>query len=228
MTAWTRLAVFVSRCRALVTGTRLDRDFNEELASHLALLEEDLMRRGLPSEAAAREARLRLGGMAQLEEQHRDNRSLPMIETTLQDIRYALRAFRRQPTFALISIVTLAVGIRAGTAVFSFAGAVLLRPLPYARPNELVRVFETNPLRHWTRNIASPANYADWRRQNTVFSDMAAYEQFNNNGSGAGFMYLTGQGEPQAVTTVSVTGNLFRVLGASPLMGRTFADEETF
>src|SRR5438552_2410043 len=152
-------------------------------------------------------------------EHHRDGRSLPFIETMLQDVRYALRSLRRQPTFALVAIATLAVGIGAGTTVFSFAGAVLLRPLPYARPHELVRVFETNPLRKWTRNIASPANFADWKAQNSAFAEMAAYEQFSNSGSGAGFVYLTGQGEPQALTSLGVTGNLFRVLGASPLLG---------
>src|SRR6185295_6763334 len=95
-------------------------------------------------------------------------------------------------------------------------------------PARLVRVFETNPLKDWTRNIAAPANYADWRKQNTVFTDIGAYEQFNSNGSGAGDVFLTGRGEPQGVKALGVTGNLFAVLGAAPLMGRTFTDEETF
>ena len=82
--------------------------------------------------------------------------------------------------------------------------------------------------RHWTRNIASPANYADWKAQNTVFTDIAAYEQFNINGSGASDMFLTGFGEPQGLKSLGVTGNLFDVLGAAPLLGRTFTDEETF
>src|SRR6185295_14872397 len=102
------------------------------------------------------------------------------------------------------------------------------RPLPYANPARLVRVFETNPLRNWTRNIASPANYADWKAQNTVFTDIAAYEQFNFNGSGASEIFLTGQGEPQGLKSLGVTGNLFKVLGAPPLLGRIFTDEETF
>jgi hypothetical protein len=69
--------------------------------------------------------------------------------------------------------------------VFSVAGAVLLRPLPYKAPDELVRIFETNPLRRWTRNIAAPANYADWRARNKSFTGIGAYEQFTTNGSGA-------------------------------------------
>src|SRR5207247_2441549 len=102
----------------------------------------------------------------------RDDRALPFLETTMQDLRYGLRALRRSPAYSLAAIATLAIGIGigAGTAVFSIASAVLLRPLPYAEPARLVRVFETNPLKDWTRNIASPANYADWRKQNTVFT----------------------------------------------------------
>jgi predicted permease len=226
MTAWTRLAVFVSRCRALVTGTRLDRDFNEELASHLTLLAEDLMRRGLPSEAAVREARLRLGGMAQLEEARRDARSLPMIETTAHDVRYALRTLRKNPVFAVVAILTLAIGIGASAAVYTVVGAVLLRPLPYGAPDELVRIFETNPLRRWTRNIAAPANWADWRTRNKSFTDVAAYEQFNSKGSGALDVFLTGLGEPQGLKALGVSGNFFQVLGTRPLLGRTFVEDE--
>lgn len=223
-----RLFAWLSRIRALFGARRLDEDFSREIAAHLEMLAEDYARRGMTPAEARREAVLRFGGPMQIQESNRDRRSLPFVETTLQDVKYAYRSLRRQPTFALVAIATLAVGIGAGTAVFSFAGAVLLRPLPYSRPHELVRAFEANPLRRWTRNIASPANYADWKKQNSVFTDLAAYEQFSNNGSGAGFVYLTGQGEPQALTSLGVTGNLFRVLGASTLMGRTFTDDETF
>ena len=82
--------------------------------------------------------------------------------------------------------------------------------------------------KNWTRNIASPANYADWKSQNTVFTDIAAYEQFNETGSGASEIFLTGQGEPQGLKSLGVTGNLFTVLGTRPLLGRPFTDEETF
>ncbi len=152
----------------------------------------------------------------------------PIIDTTLQDLRYGIRALRKSPAYSLVAVATLAIDIGAGTAVFSIASAVLVRPLPYADPARLVRIFETNPLKNWTRNIASPANYADWRRQNTVFTDIAAYEQFNIAGSGASEVFLTGRGEPQGLKALGVTGNLFTVLGAAPLMGRTFTDEETF
>src|SRR5262245_16194985 len=225
---WTRVLVFLSRSGAAFTGRRLDQDFDQELQSHLAMLTEDNIRRGLSPAEAARQARVRLGGIAQLEERHRDERGLPLLETTGQDLRYACRSLRKNPAYAAVAIATLAVGIGAGTTVYSLAGAVLLHPLPYSDPGRLVRVFETNPLRNWTRNIASPANYADWKAQAGSFSGIAAYEQFSPIGSGATDVFLTGFGDPQPLKSLGVTGNLFRLLGTPPLMGRTFTDEETF
>ena len=87
---------------------------------------------------------------------------------------------------------------------------MLLRPLPYRNPGELVRIFETNPLRRWTRNIAAPANWADWKVRNKSFTDIAAYEQFSTNGSGASDIFLTGFGEPQGLKELGVSGNFFR------------------
>jgi hypothetical protein len=114
----------------------------------------------------------------QIKEEQHERRGVPFVETTLQDLRYGVRALRKSPAYSLVAIATLAIGIGAGTAVFSVAGAVLLRPLPYKAPDELVRIFETNPLRRWTRNIAAPANYADWRARNKSFAAIGAYEQF--------------------------------------------------
>ena len=163
---------------------------------------------------ARRHAILRFGGPVQIKEQQHENRGLPFVETTLQDLRYGLRALRKSPAYSLVAIATLAIGIGAGTSVFSVVGAVLMRPLPYSAPDQLVRIFETNPLRRWTRNIAALANYADWRTRNKSFTDIAAYEQFNANGSGAGDVFLTGFGEPQGLKALGVSGNLFQVLGA--------------
>jgi putative ABC transport system permease protein len=224
MPTW--LAVLVSRVRGLWLSRRLDEELDREVAAHLDLLTDEHIRRGLPPDEARRQAILRFGGPVQIKEQQREDRSLPFIETTMQDVRYGIRALRKSPAYSLVAIATLAIGIGAGTAVFSFVSAVLLRALPYHAPGELVRIFETNPLRRWTRNIAAPANYADWQARNKSFTDVAAYEQFNSNGSGAGDVFLTGFGEPQGLKSLGVSGNLFRLLGTPPLIGRTFADEE--
>ncbi len=223
-----RLFALLSRIRALFESRRLDAEFGREIDSHLAMLVEDYIRRGLPPDQARREAVLRFGGPMQIQESNRDHRSLPFVETTLQDIRYGLRSLRKHPAYSAIAIATLAVGIGAGTAVFSVVGAVLLRPLPYKNPGELVRIFETNPLRRWTRNIAAPANWADWKARNKSFTDIAAYEQFSTNGSGASDIFLTGFGEPQGLKALGVSGNFFQVLGATPMMGRPFTDDEQY
>ena len=219
-------AVLWSKCAALF-HRRTD-DFDDELRTHLAMLVEENLRRGMTPEAARRAAMVRFGGPMQIKEQRRDERGVPIVDTTLQDLRFALRSLRRHPAFATVAIATLAIGIGAGTVVFTFVGAVLLRPLPYRDPARLVRIFETNPLKNWTRNVAAPANYADWRTRTAVFTDIAAYEQFNSTGSGASEMFLTGFGEPQGLKALGVSGNLFTVLGAAPLMGRVFTDDETF
>ncbi|HZT75468.1 MAG TPA: ABC transporter permease [Vicinamibacterales bacterium] len=224
----TRLFVLASRVRALFARGRQDEDFARELDVHLEMLADDYVRRGYPRAEAVRAARIALGGSMQLTEDRREQRGLPWLDTTLQDLRYGVRALRRNPVYALVAIATLAIGIGAGTTVFSLTRAVLLRPLPYAAPDRLVRIFETNPLKNWARNIAAPANYADWRRQNAVFTDIAAYEQFDSTGSGASDVFLTGFGEPQPLKALGVTGNLFSVLGARPLLGRVFTDEETY
>jgi putative ABC transport system permease protein len=226
MPTW--LAVAVSRIRGLLLARRLDDEFDREVSAHIAMLADEHVRRGLTPEAARRAAAVQFGGAMQIKEQQHDERGLPFVETTLQDLRFGLRALRKNPAYSLVAIATLAVGIGAGAAVFSVASAVLLRPLPYKDPSRLLRVFETNPLKNWTRNIASPANYADWKARNTVFTDIAAYEQFNSDGSGGSEMFLTGQGEPQGLKSLGVTGNLFSVLGTTPLLGRTFTDDETF
>src|SRR4029450_1927463 len=174
------LSVALSRTRALFLARRLDEDFDREIAAHLAMLTDEHIRRGLTPEAARRAAIIQFGGAMQIKEEQHERRGLPLVETTLQDLRYGLRSLRKNPAYSVVAIATLAIGIGAGTAVFSVASAVLLRPLPDKDPSRLVRVFETNPLKNWTRNIASPANYADWKTRNTVFTGIAAYEQFSS------------------------------------------------
>ena len=221
------------RCRAsaaLFAARRLDDDFDDEVRAHLAMLTDDNIRRGLPPGEARR-----AGDRCDLEDRCRSRNSTATTAACRSSRRRcrtcatALRALRKNPAYSLVAIATLAIGIGAGTAVFSVAGAVLLRPLPYARSRRAgARSSRPTRSRSWTRNIAAPANYADWKTQNTVFTDIAAYEQFNTNGSGASDVFLTGFGEPQGLKSLGVTGNLFQVLGAAPLMGRTFTDDETF
>jgi predicted permease len=141
-----------------------------------------------------------------------------MMTRVLQDLRYALRQLRRNPGFTAVAVLTLALGIGANTAIFSVVNAVLLRPLLYKDPGRLVMVWEQNPHRGWFENIVSSANFLDWKKQNHVFADMAAFESVAFN--------LTGDNRPEEVAGERVTTNLFFVLGVQPLRGRLFVAEE--
>jgi putative ABC transport system permease protein len=225
---WTAVLVIVSRLRALFGAADLDTDFEAELRSHLEIATSENVRKGMAPADAAREARLRLGGVAQLEETNRDHRGLPQVETTMQDLKYAVRTLRKNLAFSAVAVLTLALGIGATTSMFSVLHAVLIRPLPYTQPDRLVEIFETNPLKRWSRNVVSAANYADWRRMNTVFTDVAATSGSGDKGEGEFDVFLTDAGEPQRLKALQTTGNLFQVLGTGPMLGRTFTDEETF
>ncbi|MDQ3137626.1 MAG: ABC transporter permease, partial [Gemmatimonadota bacterium] len=140
------------------------------------------------------------------------------MHTLIGDFRFALRRLRRAPTFTVAAVACLALGIGANTAIFTVINAVLVRPLPYPEPDRLVMVWEANRDRQGDRNVVSPANYLDWRAQNTVFESTAAVYHTRMN--------LTGRGEPLEVPVELATAGLFRLLGMRPLLGRTFSAEE--
>jgi putative ABC transport system permease protein len=135
-----------------------------------------------------------------------------------QDLRYALRQMRKSPGFAAIAIVTLALGIGASTAMFGVLNAVLLRPIPFADPNRLVRIFSTQ-----SGNILgpSPMDLRDFAAQNHTFEKMAVYDVWRKNVS-----FSSGSTEPEQMRVGLVPGEYFEILGIKPLMGRFFKDEE--
>lgn len=140
------------------------------------------------------------------------------MNTFWQDLRYGARMLLKQPGFSLIAVLTLALGIGANTAIFSLIDAVLLRPMSYANPDQLVLVWEDSSAIGFPRDTPAPANYADWKAQNHVFQDMAAlgYRSFN----------LTGEGEPEKLQANGVTANFLPLLGVVPALGRNFLPEE--
>jgi putative ABC transport system permease protein len=146
----------------------------------------------------------------------------------IQDLRYAFRLLAKTPAFTLVAVVTLALGIGANTAIFSVVNAVLLKPLPYRQPEGLVQFWETNPIKGWTQNVLAPANFFDWQEQSNSFEGMAAYIGSDTKAAGLSDLQLTGNGEPEHVKGLFVTGNLFDVLGAQPALGRTLREEETW
>ncbi|MGD8321497.1 MAG: ABC transporter permease, partial [Gemmatimonadota bacterium] len=146
----------------------------------------------------------------------------PMLETTLQDIRFALRTLRRNPGFAVTAVAVLALGIGANTAIFSAANAFLFRPLPFGDADRLVMLYETNPEYGWEHQTSAPANALDWRDRVEALQDVALYSEFVNE------VPFVRDGEPELLGVVNVTGNFFSVLGVRPELGRGFTWDETW
>src|SRR5262249_45179570 len=144
-----------------------------------------------------------------------------MIRSVLADIRYALRVLGRAPSFALAVVAVMALGIGANTAIFSIVNAVLLRPLPFAEPDRLVRLFHEPPQTPFPgihRFSVSPANFYDWQRDARSFDGMALYRSRR--------FALTGSGGAESVVAGAVGDGFFSVVGAAPVLGRLFLPEE--
>jgi putative ABC transport system permease protein len=216
MLAWIR--AHAGRTRAWLSPRETDQEFESELATHLEMLTEENVRQGMAPEEAKRAARVRLGGFTQLKETNRELQGLPIIETFLQDTRYALRMLRKNPGFAAVAVLTLALGIGANTAIFSVVYAVLLKPLPFAQPEQLFNVFEVQPAEGVKGTGWSYGNFEELRAANHIFSEMSGNQEHQ--------LTLTGRGEPSVVNTAVVTPELFSVLGVKPLAGRIFLPEE--
>ena len=134
------------------------------------------------------------------------------------DFRYAVRMMAKRPGFAVIAVITLALGIGANSAIFTVINAVVLRPLPYQDPDKIVILSENNFSKGWSQFSVAPANFLDWRDQNKAWAEISAFRGRSFN--------LTGRGEPERLTGASVSANLFRLLGVAPSIGRSFLDEE--
>jgi hypothetical protein len=134
------------------------------------------------------------------------------------ELRYALRVLKNNPGFTAIALLVLALGIGANTAIFTLVDTVLLRPLPFHDPDRLVAVGEELGWMGFPKNTPAPANFVDWKKQNTVFEDMAAIR--------SSAFSLTGNGDPELVLAPKSTPNLFRVLGAKAAIGRTLLDSD--
>src|SRR5205823_14364396 len=141
-----------------------------------------------------------------------------MIGDLGQDVRYGLRMLAKNPAFTAIAVLALALGIGANSAIFSVVNAILLRPLPYKNPDQLVMVWENATHLGFPKNTPSPANFLDWQRQNSVFTGIAAMVERSFN--------LTGVGEPERLDGRRVSANLFDVLGVPTLLGRTFVPDD--
>ncbi|MGH7524102.1 MAG: ADOP family duplicated permease [Gemmatimonadales bacterium] len=217
-----RVRTFAARFRGLLGGNRADRALDAEIRLHLELETEKNLALGLSPAEARRQARLAFGAVEAMKEEHRDGRGIGWITGALADVRYAVRGLARHPAVGVAAILTLAIAVGANTAIYSAVNAVMLRPLPFHDPSRLVMLWEENPERGWHLNVVAPANYLDWKAETPAFADAAAYFAYPNSQT------LTGGGEPRVLTTSSVTGNFFSVLGLRAELGRGFTADETW
>ena len=216
MTLLHRLASIV---RWMLRRKQAERELNDELATFVAMAAADAIRDGATPAEARRRAALHLGGVEQAKERVRSTRHGAWLDVVGRDVRYGVRQVRRNPAFAAIAIATLALGIGGMTAMFSVFDAVLVRPLPYADADRLVMIWNDMGAKDITaRHNPTPAEWIEWRRLNTVFTDLACSQPADAT--------LSGDGGPEQVPARKVTWNYWSVLGVQPLLGRAFTQDE--
>jgi predicted permease len=217
------------RLTALKLSPTREAEIADELAQHLEDRYQELLASGQAEDAAYHTS------LGELKDEHFFARNLRRSETefhrepiapgkdsktffsgVLQDFRYALRVLRKSPGFTVVAVLTLALGIGANTAIFSFVDAVLLKPLPYPHPERIVSMWEKAPA--FDYNPISTLNFVDWERQNRCFQFLSAIARDT--------VTLTGSGSPEELNVDKVSASYFKVLGVVAALGRTFAESE--
>jgi hypothetical protein len=211
---------FFRRISNLFRRSRMDREIDAEIKSHLQMRTEDNITSGMPPDQARRDALLRFGNPTVTKERVTASDAALTLESIGMDVRYAFRRLAKSPGFSITAILTLALGIGATTAIFSAAYALLFQSLPFQQADRIIGIYETHP------QIVGGAevnflDYQDWRRQQTSFEQMVAY-----SGSSSDTMSLLMQDHGEQVHTVLASTNLFSLLGVSPLLGRTFVEQD--
>src|SRR6202171_1529065 len=197
--------------------------FAEELEGHLQMHTEDNVRKGMSATEARREALMKLGGVEQTKELYHDRQTLPILEVFMQDLRYGLRMLRKNPGCTAVAVLSLALGIGANTTIFTVVNAILLHALPVRDISRLVEMdtVDTKTLVTQARSEKlgmSFPNFQDYRRDNTVFTDLAAFMPTAVTWSGGV--------EPRQLLSELVSANYFEVLGIPPAQGRLFMPDE--
>ncbi len=200
----------------LFRKNKVERQLDSELSFHLEQVTEAYIQQGLAPDEAARQARIEFGGVEGVKEECRESRRVHLVETFLQDVRYGLRSLIKNPGFSLVAILTLALGIGANTAIFSVVNAVLLNPLPFPHPEELVALHESKP--NFEHGSISYPNFVDWKKGNHSFAAMAIARETSFS--------LTGIGDAEQVRGLFVSTDFFPMLGVNTVIGRTLVNGE--
>jgi putative ABC transport system permease protein len=209
--------ILLSRCAALFRRDRLDEDLDEELRAHIDLAAEENVKRGMSAQEARNAALREFGGVTQTKEAYRTQRGFSLLAVPMQDVRFGVRQLAKAPGFTFISLLTLALGIGATTAIFSVVDAVMLKPLPFSTADRLVQVGSTIAATG-AGGTASYLDFVDMRAQNHVFDGMAAFR--------TGDFTWIGRREPVLLQGAAVSAQLFSLLAVTPALGRSFRAEE--
>jgi putative ABC transport system permease protein len=214
--SWAR--VVVAQLHGLFERKRFERELDDEVRFHLEMQADDNMRRGMDASEARYAALRSFGAVEPMKEDYRQKRTVAMVETLLQDVRFAFRTLRKNPGFAVTSVITLGLAIGANTAMFSILNAVLFRPLPYSSPDRLAVLWSERPSQNLHEGRSAYWNVEQWRRQSTSFADMAILDPAS--------MTLTKGGKAERIGVARTSPNLFQILGIHPVLGRIFSAEE--
>jgi predicted permease len=214
----TRLRILLFRLSALFRSRQMDREMDDEIASHLAEATEEYVQQGLSPEEARRAAQRSFGGVAQAREVYREARSFMWLAELRRDLQYALRTLRKSPAYTTAAAATLALAIAINTVMFSVLDAVLLRPLPYRSPEQLAMLWTEDPTQNLREGRSALWDVEQWQRQNQSFADMATFDTVGT--------LLTGADGVEQIVGVSISPNLLPLLGIQPSLGRNFSTEE--
>ncbi len=214
MRLWARLRSWAG---GVLRRARMESEMDAELRFHMEAYAEDLVRGGVPRREALRRARMEFGGIERVKEEGREARGVNFLETLIQDVRYGARMLRKSPGFTAVAVITLALGIGANSAIFSIVYGVILQPLPYAHPAQLVVVARTAPRFDHPVPVSGP-NFLDWRARATQFQSLAGFD-------GRGFAVMHGN-DPEHVLGAAVSYNFLSVLQVTPELGRNFLESE--
>jgi predicted permease len=196
----------------------MENDMNEELHFHIEACAQDLERTGIPHHQAMRRAKLEFGGAERVKEECREARGVHCLETLFREIRYGLRALRKSPGFTAVAVLTLALGLGANSAIFSVINGVLLKPLPYSHPEELIDLHLTAPGVNFPDADPAPFLYFTYREQGRSFQNVGLYSWNTQS--------VTGLTEPEEAQCLNVTAEVLPILGVQPALGRWFSEND--
>ena len=205
----------VNRLLNVFRTSALDRDLADELDFHIDLRRDEYVAQGLDPAAAAAQARRDFGPVTNIREEMRAMNLIMWLESLSQDLAFGIRQLRRHPTLALTSILTLALGMGATTAIFTLTDAALFKPLPYPDADRLVALHDGFP-----RGMAGPTipEFLDYQASNQSFDEMVFFDSRD--------FQIAGSDDPQRVFAARVTAPFFSLLGAHAVMGRVFTEAE--